>query len=551
MTTPPAPGRGPVRRIAAATAALLLAAACTPGPDPAGQAPPGVLRVLGGSELADLEPILADAEEATGVRIELTQSGTLDGLERVAAGEADGEYDALWFSSNHYLSLLPGGRDRVATETPVMASPVVLGVTESAARRLGWDGGAEVGWRDIADAAASGELEYGMTNPAASNSGFSALVAVAAAFSDTGAALREEDVPGVAAELTDFFTGQALTSGSSGWLQQSFAARAADPATALDGLVNYESVLLSLNASGDLPEPLTLVYPAEGAVTAGYPLTLLASADADAAARYEAVAAFLRSAATQERIMAETHRRPAEPSVELAAGFGPASYPELPFPATSGAVDALLAGYLDHYRRPSRTVFVLDFSGSMEGERIDGLRAALGTLAGGAAPEGAARFQRFYGREQVTLLPFNHVPLIPQRFELPADGREDVLADIRAAAAEHPVGGGTAVYDSLERGYQLLAEQAEEDEGEDATDHISTIVLMSDGENTDGGTLADFEAAYAALPADLATVPVFTVLFGDANEAEMERVAELTGGRSFDARTVPLDEVFREIRGYQ
>ena len=43
---------------------------------------------------------------------------------------------------------------------------------------------------------------------------------------------------------------------------------------------------------------------------------------------------------------------------------------------------------------------------------------------------------------------------------------------------------------------------------------------------------------------------MFCVLFGESSTTEMEEVAELTGGRTFDARTVPLAEVFQEIRGY-
>ena len=58
----------------------------------------------------------------------------------------------------------------------------------------------------------------------------------------------------------------------------------------VDGLVNYESVLRSLNASGRLAEPLTLVYPADGVATADYPLTLLGSASREAREKYDELA---------------------------------------------------------------------------------------------------------------------------------------------------------------------------------------------------------------------------------------------------------------------
>jgi Ca-activated chloride channel homolog len=46
-------------------------------------------------------------------------------------------------------------------------------------------------------------------------------------------------------------------------------------------------------------------------------------------------------------------------------------------------------------------------------------------------------------------------------------------------------------------------------------------------------------------------VPVFPLLFGENNEGEMTALAQLTGGRAFDARSGSLADAFKEIRGYQ
>ena len=42
-----------------------------------------------------------------------------------------------------------------------------------------------------------------------------------------------------------------------------------------------------------------------------------------------------------------------------------------------------------------------------------------------------------------------------------------------------------------------------------------------------------------------------TRLFGEAATGQMNDLAQLTGGRTFDARTQSLAVVFKEIRGYQ
>ncbi len=79
-------------------------------------------RILAGSEVADLEPLLKDS----GIEVEFTYTGTLDGAEQVARGDA-GDYDAIWFLLNRYLSLIDGAREKLSTQTKIMNSPVVLG----------------------------------------------------------------------------------------------------------------------------------------------------------------------------------------------------------------------------------------------------------------------------------------------------------------------------------------------------------------------------------------------------------------------------------------
>lgn len=43
----------------------------------------------------------------------------------------------------------------------------------------------------------------------------------------------------------------------------------------LNGIINYESVLMQLNQGGKLQEKLALIYPSEGVISADYPLMLL------------------------------------------------------------------------------------------------------------------------------------------------------------------------------------------------------------------------------------------------------------------------------------
>src|SRR5262245_52327689 len=173
-----------------------------------------------------------------------------------------------------------------------MLSPVILGVKKSVADKFGWTDNPNVTWKDIQAKSADGSFKFAMTNPAASNSGFVALIGVASALSGSSDSIDTGNIDTDA--LRAFFKGQALTAGSSGFLADSYV-RDQD---AVDGIVNYESILMSLNEGGKLKEPLSLVYPSEGIVTADYPFMLL---NADKRAAYDMVTEYLRSPDVQKR----------------------------------------------------------------------------------------------------------------------------------------------------------------------------------------------------------------------------------------------------------
>ena len=90
--------------------------------------------------------------------------------------------------------------------------------------------------------------------------------------------------------------------------------------------MSYESVLLSLNDSGRLAEPLEIIYPTDGIIQSEYPLLLL---DPAKRAAYDRVVTWLRSEPVQQRIMERTARRPingkggrGEPRRERADDYG-------------------------------------------------------------------------------------------------------------------------------------------------------------------------------------------------------------------------------------
>lgn len=492
------------------------------------------LTVLAGSELKDLEPLLDEIRRETGVSLQMEYIGTLDGAEKLMAGE---EYDLAWFSHAKYLTLLQGAGRRIVAQEKIMLSPVILGVRESKARAWGWVDNPNLTWREIVDKASSGELRYGMTNPTSSNTGFTALVGVASALAGSADALEVGDIGRVSGSLQRFFKGQALTSGSSGWLAEAYVREQ----EGLDGLINYESVLLGLNQSGDLREQLVLVYPKEGIITADYPLMLI---NEERREEYDALVEFLRSPEFQETLMETTMRRPVNPQVPLGSDFSGRLLVELPFPNNLEVIDQLLFSYLDEQRIPAHAFFVLDTSGSMRGQGIEDLKAALVSLTG-TDTSLTGQFARFRNRERITMIPFDDGIWPASSFEVDIDDQAAFEA-IRRYAQNLEADGGTAIFSAMQEAYRQVEEALAQD-----PDRAYSIVLMSDGRNTDGISLRQFLSYYAALPEEVQRVKTFTILFGNADEEAMEEIAEATGGRVFDAKSEVLSLIFKQIRGYQ
>ncbi|MDR0225973.1 MAG: VWA domain-containing protein [Burkholderiaceae bacterium] len=529
-------------------AALLLLglglAACGPKPEaaapaaasPAAASAPaqnaGAFTVLAGSELRDVAPALEQAARAAGVPLQLSYAGTLDMVERINAGET---FDAILPPNGAYPALAltsqPLAREKL------FYSRVALGVKAPVLQQLGWDRTAPT-WADIARAAAQGRLRYAMTNPASSNTGMSALFAVASA-----AAGKTEDLSAKEVDtrvLKDFLAGQKLTAGSSGWLAEAFEN---DPG-AVDALINYEAVILRLNEKLPAAQRLALVYPRDGVISADYPLMLL---QGGRRADYDRLVAALKAPGFQGQPLRDARLRPSSPEAQPGGDLPAAPVVELSFPNRLEVIDAVLSAYQSELRRPATSIFVLDVSGSMSGQRMGQMREALNILSGAQASAASQRYAAFQARERVLLIPFsNDVGEATQVHFLAGDlpaGRQRV----QDYAARLQAYGGTAIYDAL-----TVAQQLAREELRTRPERFVSIVLLTDGTNTMGRDFKAFEREQAqAWKQGAALVRVFPIIFGEAQPEEMQSLARFTGGRAFDARKTALPLVFKEIRGYQ
>jgi Ca-activated chloride channel family protein len=523
-------------RFVLAVLALCLLASCGKTTPRGGAGTGGdELVILASNGLKDLEFLRKPMEAAVGRRIRFEYAGTVEMADRLRNSGASAA-DFAWPASGFYLHLNVPQRILAAEKT--MQSPVVFALKKPRAEDLGWDKHPPT-WDEIAAVVGRDNLGLGMTSPVVSDLGLAVLFSA-------GIATAREPHPQPAdldlAKLKQLYSGTRVLGGSAHWLADIYLKQE----NRLDGMINYEAVVLNLNAGGQISTPLQVIHPRDGAMVADYPLMLINPLHK---AEYAKLVAFLRGVKTQQDIVNRTWRRPVvTQGVHMPKELEVRLDKPLPEPTQSLLVDAVLDAYQTQVRLPAHSYFVLDVSGSMAQEhRMDELKAALHLLSGSDQTSLAGRYARFLPRERVDLTTFDSHVLdhLAVDFAGPA-GYDKTRARFEDFVDALQPRGGTAIYDALEAAYQQALKDRKQQPG-----YYPSIVLMTDGESSSGSSFEQFRSWYQALPDTAQDIPVFTIMFGDADMDEMKSLAELTGGRVFDATSSSLSAVFKEIRGYQ
>ena len=187
--------------------------------------------------------------------------------------------------------------------------------------------------------------------------------------------------------------------------------------------------------------------------------------------------------------------------------------------------------YQTDLRKPSLTVYCLDYSGSMDGEGNEQLVDAMEQLL---IQENARKnFLQASDNEVNILIPFNGDVIDVYQ----ATGNGSELEALFRYVENQKVGGDTDMYKAAKRGVELLRQY-------DLSAYTPAIILLTDGQSA--GDFFEFEEEYSKLDAE---VPVFSIMFGEADETQLEQLASYTNARVFDGRE-NLTEAFRSVKGY-
>ena len=396
--------------------------------------------------------------------------------------------------------------DRAAVEAE--AAPVVL-EDSLAASPVVIVGSDEASW---AQALADDALKFG--DPTASTPAALALIAARAEADATGTS--DEEFKQSMVSLAQSSSGDA--EGSEGGEQVGYVVSKGGTTVASE-----QSVLARDEKA------VQMHAPDSGTLALDYPLVLSAPSDRrdETTSGISALNEILTTDEAQEAFAASGFR--ASDLAPTDKGVGKVE--ALPLPRTD-QVESLLGAW-SLLSKPSRTLAVIDVSGSMQYAAGDSSRMALTVEAAQAGQK------LFPDSSALGLWAFSvglgkggndHLPLVPvRRLDADVDGKtQRALMEQATAGLTGRTGGGTGLYDSV------LAAYREAQDGYDPK-AVNSVVLLTDGENEDPDSIGLNELLDTLESEADPDRPVVIITIGiteDADVSALEAIAHETGGTS-------------------
>ena len=436
------------------------------------------LRILSGSENQELEDILDTFAWQENINIEMTYQGSLD-IMRTLQGETV-DYDAVWPASSLWLT--------------------------------------------------AGDTQYRVKHAQ------SISITLLYALLGNPDVITSEDLqdPASGEQITALLSGVDRSSGSSDWLKDLFLMGG------YDAMVNYECLIISANqeleARGE--ETLYAVYPYDGMSLADSPLGYVDNGDSEKEEAFLKLQEYLLSDEVQNQIQ-RTGRRTGYEGVSpenedvFRADWGIQPQRVLSpirMPSTDVLMECLDL-YQTEFRKPSLTVYCLDYSGSMEGEGREQVVEAMSQILIQSNAE--QNLLQASEHEVNILIPFEGYP----RDVYTATGNGAELESLYDTVESEEAVGGTDIYVAAEEALDQL-------ENYDLSQYTPAIILMTDG--VSDGDFSEFQRYYEESGLD---VPIFSIMFGSADPTQLEDLAELSNARVFDGRE-DLVGAFRSVKGY-
>jgi Ca-activated chloride channel family protein len=487
----------------------------------------------------------AQAIEVQGQPVFVTGTNVSSGKARTEIKEGRLATTAWSPSASTWLEVLKqetGNTNVAISNKPLVMTPVVISMWRPMAEALGWPEKA-IGWSDMLELINAsdgwgkfghpewGKFSWGHTDPEISTSALSTLIAEFYAATGKQRGLTVGDVQAEKSQQFIRDLGQGIKHYGYNTLVFSENMRKFG-LSYISAFPMEEITLIEFNKSNP-PTPLVAIYPKEGTFWHDNPFIIMASASAAEQEAAEQFYEFLLTDASQQKAMSYGFR-PANPSVTLADpisknyGVDPQGVESTLEVPDANVIVAIKDSWKQNRKRAD-IVIVVDVSGSMDGEKLQMVKAGLESFLMRMLPEDRVGLVTFANQSEMV------VPLEPLE-----DNRIALQEAIQAMYAD----GGTAMNDALEDAGIALKELEKPKDGEE---RIRAIVLLSDGEdNASNTTLDELDQQFYE-----SGISIFPVAYGtDANMGALDRIADFSRTIVVQGSTGDIAQIFENLSRY-
>ena len=488
--------------------------------------------ILASQENEPLEEIVQKYARSKGYKVEFEYQGTLEIMNTLNTSSSN--YDAVWLSNSIWGYMLNSSVS-LSNSKCTSINPVIFGIKKSKAQELGFVG-KDVYTKDLLNAISDKKLKFSMSNPSTTNSGASAYLGLVSTLAGNPEVLTSEilDSEALRGEIKTLFTGLERSSGSEDFLEELF----------LNGdyeaVVAYESSIININKQLEAKgkETLYAIYPIDGVSISDAPFAYINNKNENKKEIFESIQKYILSDEGQKLLQNKGKRTwygginlnadktvfNPEWGIDTTKYISPTKYP------SAEVIKQALNLYQTELRKPVHVVFCLDYSGSMAGEGIQELRSAMEYIL---TEKAASDYIQFSYKDKIDIIPFaSNVKAVWNT----TNGSETdiLLANINNERAT----GSTALYPAAIKALEILKD-------EDNNTYNTSVILMTDG-LANVGTFADLNNYYKSINKN---IPIYSIMFGSANQRQLQDIANLSNAKVFDGKT-NLVEAFKEVRGY-
>ncbi len=424
---------------------------------------------------------------------------------------------------------------------PLVLTPVVISMWRPMAEAMGWPD-KPIGWSDMLALIENpqgwgayghpewGRFSWGHTDPEISTTALSTLLAEFYAATGKQRDLTVADIQRPESQEFIRKLGQGIKHYGYNTLVFSENMRKFGMGY-ISAFPMEEITLIDFNKNKNPPTPLVAIYPREGTFWHDNPFIIMSSATDQERRAAEQFYDFLLTDESQRLAMSYGFRPanvnvPLADPISLAYGVQPQGVQSvLPVPPAEVIVAAKNAWSLN--RKRADILIVVDVSGSMEGEKLEAVKAGLGTFLSRILPEDRVGLVIFSTESRLVVPP---APLSDVRIRL-----DDAIAAMRAQ-------GRTALYDALIDGKEALDNLPPTDD-----DRIRAIVLLSDGlDNSSRVTLEQVRLAF-----EESGISIFPVAYGmDADTDALQQIATFSRTILVQGDTGDIGQIFENLSRY-